>query len=199
MSRIAQSSRSIQYRHRRSGGRFQLNLVAMMDVFTILVFFFLAHSSDFSSAANDASVSLPESLANQKPRDTVVVTITPSHILVQGKTVADAVASLEAAEQDIGSLREALLKVRSGLEQKASADGRYTADARAEDVLNNDLEAEDRTTDDRALIASEEITIMSDKSIPFRLLKKVMLTTTRAGYDRISLSVLQRSTQSGAQ
>jgi biopolymer transport protein ExbD len=42
-------------------------------------------------------------------------------------------------------------------------------------------------------IASREATIMGDKEIPYRLLKKVMATCTRSDYGQISLAVLQKS------
>ena len=42
-------------------------------------------------------------------------------------------------------------------------------------------------------IAGREVTIMGDKDIPYRLLKKVMATCTASDYGRISLAVLQKS------
>jgi biopolymer transport protein ExbD len=42
-------------------------------------------------------------------------------------------------------------------------------------------------------IAGREVTIMGDKDIPYRLLKKVMATCTESEYGRISLAVLQKS------
>ncbi|MDZ7767645.1 MAG: biopolymer transporter ExbD [Woeseiaceae bacterium] len=42
-------------------------------------------------------------------------------------------------------------------------------------------------------IAGREVTIMGDKDIPYRLLKKVMATCTESDYGRISLAVLQKS------
>jgi biopolymer transport protein ExbD len=42
-------------------------------------------------------------------------------------------------------------------------------------------------------IAGREVTIMGDKDIPYRLLKKVMATCTQSDYGRISLAVLQKS------
>jgi len=42
-----------------------------------------------------------------------------------------------------------------------------------------------------------EVTIMGDKSIPFELLNRVMLTCRQAGFGSISLSVLQRSSGEG--
>ncbi|RDE22942.1 biopolymer transporter ExbD [Motiliproteus coralliicola] len=171
------SARSIQRRQRRSGGRFQLNLVALMDVFTILVFFFLAHFSEFTTVDDQQAVSLPESLARQTPRDTLVITVTRQHILVQGEAVADTGASLNSPQSEISGLRSALLRARSD-------------SAAADDDSGGDISGGTRGVD-------WEVTIMGDKSIPFRLLKKVMLTSSRAGYEHISLSVLQRSTNSG--
>ena len=42
-------------------------------------------------------------------------------------------------------------------------------------------------------IAGREVTIMGDKEIPYRLLKKVMATCTESDYGQISLAVLQKS------
>ena len=42
-------------------------------------------------------------------------------------------------------------------------------------------------------IAGREVTIMADKEIPYRLLKKVMATCTESDYGQISLAVLQKS------
>jgi len=39
------------------------------------------------------------------------------------------------------------------------------------------------------------VTIMGDKEIPYRLLKKVMATCTASDYGQISLAVLQRSSE----
>ncbi len=168
MKATGSSGRPVRSRQRRGGGRFQLNLVALMDVFTILVFFFLAHFSDFTTVEDQQAVSLPESLARQLPRDTLVITVTPDHILVAGEAVADTRASLRSSKNQISGLRHALLRARSD----SAAD---SGDAGSPDG---------------------EVTIMGDKSIPFRLLRKVMLTSSQVGYQRISLSVLQRSARS---
>ena len=37
-----------------------------------------------------------------------------------------------------------------------------------------------------------EVTIMGDRSLPYRLLKKIMATCTEADYGRLSLAVLQK-------
>jgi biopolymer transport protein ExbD len=42
----------------------------------------------------------------------------------------------------------------------------------------------------------KEVTILADKSIPFRVLKKIMSTCTEAGYGKISLAVNQEARES---
>ena len=146
-----------------------LNLVPLMDVFTILVFFFLVHSTDVALTADHSVIRLPESVAERKPRQTLVVTITRETILVQGEAVVSVAAVSGAAGEEIGVLRTALARQ---LERT-------------------------RIVPVEADAALHEVMIMGDKSIPFALLRKVMLTCTRAGYAHISLSVIQRAPRPG--
>ena len=41
--------------------------------------------------------------------------------------------------------------------------------------------------------ATREVTIMGDREIPYRLLKKVMATCTDADYGQLSLAVMQKT------
>jgi biopolymer transport protein ExbD len=136
-----------------------------MDVFTILVFFFLAHSSDADSVSGNNLVSLPESAAEQRPRETLVVMITRDNILLQGKPVTAVSTALHSSRREIDDLRTALQAQPGGESQ----------------------------LQDESAESEREVTIMGDKTIPFTLLNKVMVTCTRAGFARISLSVLQKS------
>ena len=45
------------------------------------------------------------------------------------------------------------------------------------------------------MVQSKEVTVLADKTIPFRVLKKIMSTCTSAGYGRISLAVIQKASQ----
>ena len=47
-----------------------------------------------------------------------------------------------------------------------------------------------RPSDD---VAAREVTIMGDRDIPYRLLKKVMATCTGSDFGKISLAVMQKS------
>ena len=43
-----------------------------------------------------------------------------------------------------------------------------------------------------AALASREITVVADKSLPYDVVKKVMTTCTEAAYGRISLAVIEK-------
>lgn len=82
-------------RHKRGGA---LNLVSLMDIFTILVFFLLVNSSEGEVLPSTRNIELPESISEQKPRENVVVMVTATHILVQGNRVA---SIKDTSEDDI--------------------------------------------------------------------------------------------------
>lgn len=152
--------------HKRHGKIPGLNLVSLMDIFTILVFFLLVNSSDGEVLPTTRNIELPESIAEQKPRQNVVVMISGNDILVQGNRVA----SLQDIH-DNSDLIDPLTNTLEVLYNKHLLPG--TAEKPS----------------------AQEITIMGNKDIPYRLLKKVMASCTEAGYQRISLAVLQKAAQ----
>ena len=74
--------------HARNKGAVALNLVSLMDIFTILVFFLLVNSSDVETLPNAKDLQLPESIAEKKAKETVVILIGEVDILVQGTVIA---------------------------------------------------------------------------------------------------------------
>lgn len=72
-------------RMHRAGG---LNLVSLMDIFTILVFFLMVNSSGVKVMQNTADVALPKSTAEQEAADSLIVQVASGLILVQGREVA---------------------------------------------------------------------------------------------------------------
>lgn len=152
-------------RHERRKGGAALNLVSLMDIFTILVFFLLVSSGEVESLPNPRDVRLPESTADTPSRETVVVLVTSDEVLVQGRAVARVADVLAGDEIVIPALRDALE------EQTAR-------------TVRTDL-GEDS--------AAREVTIMGDRALPYRLLKKIMATCTEADYGRVSLAVLQKT------
>ena len=111
MTRIPRGAAQFKWRRQRQEKARRwptLNLVALMDVFTILVFFFLVHSGDGAPEGHNKLVRLPESVANLEPRDTPIVMITRDNILLQGEPVVAVDAIMQASRGEITALRTSL-------------------------------------------------------------------------------------------
>ncbi len=158
-------AKRMEMRHKRHKAAGALNLVSLMDIFTILVFFLLVNSSDVEVLPNAKDIQLPESIAEQKAKESVVILIGEENIIVQGKPIVKVRDVMRRRGNDIPELRQALLSQNDRVLRKEAQDD----------------------------IAGREVTIMGDKDIPYRLLKKVMATCTESEYGKISLAVLQKS------
>ena len=163
--RKSKRAQRMEQRHDRGKKLGALNLVSLMDIFTILVFFLLVNSSDVQTLPNAKDIQLPQSIAEQKARETVVILIGEEDILVQGTAIARVDEVLRLKGNDIPQLRQALM-------------------SQNDRVLRREAQED---------IVGREVTIMGDKDIPYRLLKKVMATCTESDYGQISLAVLQKS------
>ena len=163
--KYADRAARMQRHHARHKRGASLNLVSLMDIFTILVFFLLVNSSDVEVLPNARDVSLPESIAEAKARETVVVLVTNEQLLVQGEVVAN-------IDEVMASNSLVIPALKSALENQAARALRRGEAAREE---------------------TREVTIMGDKEIPYRLLKKVMATCTDANYGQLSLAVMQKT------
>ena len=147
-------------------------LVPFIDMLTMLVVFLLLHSSDVEILPNTKNITIPQSIADLKPHETVVIMVTKEDLLVNGRSVGKVaeVASMPNDKMIIPLLLEAL---------KAQAD-----------VILRQT-AEDAVKD-------REVTIMGDKDTPFAVLKRVMATATAADYGKVSLAVMQREVNARA-
>ncbi|MFO8140834.1 MAG: biopolymer transporter ExbD [Marinobacter sp.] len=96
-------------RMHKAGG---LNLVSLMDIFTILVFFLMVNSSDVKVMQNTANVPLPTSTAEQEAVEHLTVQVSGQSILVQGREVAR-LDVIEATDTHIAGLSEELAHRRS--------------------------------------------------------------------------------------
>ena len=144
-----------------------MNLTSLMDVFTILVFFLLVNSASSQVLEPPKKIKLPDSVVETKPKETVVVMVTESQITVQGQPVA-------TVEEVIKSKQDAILGISNKLEEmKKNVIGVST----------------------KAISESREVTILSHKTVPFKVLRKVMSSCTYAGYEKVSLAVIQKASQ----
>ena len=144
-----------------------LLLTSLMDIFTILVFFLLYHSSGSDVQEPPKHIHLPESVIEAKPRETVEITVGPEMVIVQGKAV---ISTPDLLADKLDTVAEIT--------------------ARLQELERNIIGI---TT--KAVVESKEVTILADKTIPFIALKKIMSTCTGSGYGRISLAVVQKTEQ----
>ncbi|UZJ44275.1 biopolymer transporter ExbD [Marinimicrobium sp. C6131] len=107
MKSLSRRARRIQRNQklRKSPG---LNLVSLMDIFTILVFFLLVNASSDSELPSQKVMKLPDSTAEQPPEETLRVLISRKAILVHGKSVTTLAEVIEAGNGVIDPLREEL-------------------------------------------------------------------------------------------
>jgi biopolymer transport protein TolR len=150
-------------RKSRNQSHVDMNLVALIDIFTILIFFLLSSATGVELLKSPQAVTLPESTAEKAPRETVVVVVSGEDILVDGRKVAT-VSEVMAAEGDVIAPLKAELELQAGRKL-----------IRAENAAQG-----------------KAVTIMGDKDIPYRLLRKVMLTCARADYADVAFAVRQQ-------
>ena len=150
-------------RRSRNQTMVDMNLVSLIDVFTILIFFLLSNSGGVEILPSPKAVQLPESVSEKAPRENLIVVVSGSEILVDGRKIAN-VADVLAMEGDL------IAPLKAELEQQS-----------ARVVIRKENEADAR-----------RLTIMGDKDIPYRLLRKVMATAARSGYTDVSFAVRQR-------
>lgn len=164
------NSRRIKRMSRNRRKIASMNLTSLMDIFTILVFFLLVNSGSVELLEAPKNVKLPESHEETKPRETVVIFVSSENVLVQGEIVADTADILAG---DAGTMEPIMARLA---ELKESIIGSST----------------------EVVAASQEVTILADKSVPFLVIRKIMSACTGEGYENVSLAVIQKPGQVAA-
>jgi len=149
----------------------RLNLVPLIDCFTLLIFFLLInYSSNVEVLNSDKSIKLPASISETAPGETIVITVSATEIIVAGQRVgginemmADTAARFAPLEAEL----KALASQAAPLDEKEKVDGR-------------------------------PITILGDRTIPYEQLKKIMATCVAADYRKIALAVSHKDASNKA-
>ncbi len=142
----------------------KMNLTSLMDVFTILVFFLLVNTGAVEILDSPKEVTLPESRVETKPRETVVIFVSPEEVLVQGQLVALVDDILTGKPNALDPIAARLAELK-------------------ENVIGiNTL----------TVSTSREVTILADRSVPFTVIKTIMSTCTGEGFENVSLAVTQK-------
>lgn len=107
--KMSRRAKRMESHHKRNKGRAVLNLVSLMDIFTILVFFLLVNSGEVQVLPNAKALQLPESAAQKKPDENLVVMVNDNEILLQGRRIVDLTIPLPDADI-IQPLRDELIR-----------------------------------------------------------------------------------------
>ena len=166
MATISRRVKRMERNHNRNK-QSALNLVSLMDIFTILVFFLLVSSSNVQQLPNSKDISLPTSVAEKSPKETLVLTITQESIIVQGAKVTNVKDVISDSNSVIPLLEEELkFQASKSSFNLASDKGR-------------------------------SITIMGDETIPYQLLRKILATCRQTNYTHIAFAAVQKARGKG--
>lgn len=144
-------------------GKGGLNVVSLMDIFTIMVFFLLVNSSA-QQLPNSRDVQLPTSVATAVPQETLAIVITRDAIVVGGREVSSVAAVLGSEESTIAPLvAELRRQARLSMYGEAGAE------------------------------AARAVTIMGDRNLPYGVLSRVLNSCREADYRHIAFAAVQQA------
>jgi biopolymer transport protein ExbD len=155
-------------RKARGGAALDMNLVSLIDVFTILIFFLMSGATGVETLAAPKDVKLPLAKSEQAPKEMLVLVVSGQDILADGRRVAGVADVLAQADDLIPGLLAELGAQAARQPTPDAAGGTPKPDA------------------------PKALTIMADKDIPYKLLRKVMVTCARANYSDVSFAVRRR-------
>lgn len=153
-------------RKQRNQTSLDMNLVSLIDIFTILLFFLMSSAAGVEILTPGRAVVLPQSRADTAPRETPVITISATDILVDGRHVAMVKDALAAEGEVIAGLKSEL-----------------------------DRHAARQSSGPGTAAGAQTVTILGDREIPYRLLRKVMVTAARANFSDISFAVTRKASK----
>lgn len=162
MSKLTGIQKRAERKDRNKMG-LDMNLVSLIDIFTILIFFLMTSAAGVEVLNTSKSVKLPQSHTDKLPRETVVIVVAGQDILVEGRKVTTVDEALASAGDEIAPLKAEL------------------ALHAAKQVVRAENQAQGKA-----------VTIMGDKDIPYRLLRKVMATAARADFNEVSFAVTKK-------
>lgn len=153
----------IMARGKRSGESTGMMLTSLMDIFTVLVLYLLVNQGDGINLEPPPWVVLPDSAVDTIPRQSIVISLTQKDVLIQGEPVVSIAEVSASPLAEIDAIRQRILQIKE-------------AAAKQKDQIGVDT----------------EVTIVADRAVPFKVLKKVMSTSSNAGYGKISFAVNQK-------
>lgn len=181
--------RLLSRRGNKRGVTAELDLTAMVDMFTVLVVFLL---QNFNATGEvifiPKEVTLPKAESTKELTPATVVTISSKEILLGDRGVISFDEVKNQVEWNIPKLQE---EVKLALEK-----ARIEQENKLQNQVKNAVDKiKGQEVEDRSW---SKVTIQADKGIDFLTIKKVLSTVTEAGAGEISFAVTKVS-ESAAQ
>jgi biopolymer transport protein ExbD len=156
-------ARRKRYRTKRQGDTAGMMLTSLMDIFIVLVLYLLVNQSSGISLEPPDHVVLPDSGVDTTPRQSIVIVLSDKDVRIQGEPVVSMPEVMQSSEPEIAPIRQTIERIKAEAQKHQDQAGVNT-----------------------------EVTIVADRSVPFKVLKKVMLSSSNAGYGKISFAVNQK-------
>ncbi|MEM5503382.1 biopolymer transporter ExbD [Shewanella frigidimarina] len=176
MMKQSARSRRLAKHHKRLKAGSKLNLVALMDIFTILVFFLIVNQSEVRILQNIEKIRLPVSVADVLPVENLVITVFTDTVLVQERPI------WQKSADGLGLTEQENPEFISTLTTELT----YQASKRTE-------------LSEAELQNGRAVTIIGDASTPYVVLKQIMTACAATGYRDISLAVEQQAKQTNGE
>ncbi|MGJ3255097.1 MAG: ExbD/TolR family protein [Alcanivorax sp.] len=101
-------ARRMSRHHRRHKMVATLNLTSLMDIFTILLIFLLVNNNNAAKLPEDQDIQLPESTAQELPNDVLIIQVSATNVIIDGRKIADTQAVKVQEERTVDALVEEL-------------------------------------------------------------------------------------------
>ncbi|MEH6782705.1 MAG: biopolymer transporter ExbD [Alcanivorax jadensis] len=85
-----------------------LNLTSLMDIFTILLIFLLVNNNNAAKLPENQDIQLPESTAQELPNDVLIIQVSATNVIIDGRKIADTQAVKVQEERTVDALVEEL-------------------------------------------------------------------------------------------
>jgi biopolymer transport protein ExbD len=138
-------------------------LTSLMDIFIVLVLYLLVNQGVGIDLDPPEHVVLPDSSVDSLPRQSIVVALSERDVRIQGEPVIAMGDVVASDELEIPAIRQAIERIKAAAQQRQDQAGLHT-----------------------------EVTILADRTVSFKVLKKVMLSSSNAGFGKISFAVNQK-------
>lgn len=107
--KLSRRAKRMKQHHSRSKDRSAvLNMVSLMDIFTILVFFLLVNATSAEVLPSPQNINLPDSVSEKLPVQNLVIAVSQDDIRIQGKFVISVKDALSNQQKTIKPLFDAL-------------------------------------------------------------------------------------------